>query len=234
MKFLQLLIATAGLVAALPAGSAPVEDREVESAEIEARQLGSSTSTDLERGSSSNCPRVILIFARGSTEVGNMGSLVGPPLASGLETYYRNQVWVQGVGGPYGATLQDNFLPAGTSSAAIGEAKRLLAMANQKCPNAAVVMGGYSQGTAVVAGALRDASSAIQNQVKGAVLFGYTKNLQNGGRIPNFPTDKTKVYCAVGDLVCTGTLTITVAHFSYGTLDASTNAPRWLRTKIGN
>ena len=70
MKFLQLL-ALAGLAAALPAPVPALVKVDPTAGEIEARQL-SSTRTDLERGSSSNCPRVIYIFARGSTEPGNM------------------------------------------------------------------------------------------------------------------------------------------------------------------
>jgi cutinase len=67
MKLLQLL-AAAGLTAALP--TAPVEVEAL--AELQARQILSSTRNDLETGSASNCPKVILIFARGSTEIGNM------------------------------------------------------------------------------------------------------------------------------------------------------------------
>ncbi|KAL2258428.1 hypothetical protein VTK26DRAFT_8267 [Humicola hyalothermophila] len=224
MKFLNLL-ATAGVVAALPA--APAEDK------IEARQLLRSTRTDLERGSSSNCPRVIFIFARASTEVGNMGLSAGPNVADGLENYYRNDLWVQGVGEPYSAGLAENFLPAGTSRAAIDEAKRLFTMAHDKCPNSAIVAGGYSQGTAVMSNSISELPSAIQNQIKGVVLFGYTKNLQNGGRIPNFPQDKTEVYCNVSDAVCWGTLFILPSHFLY-TTESSVAAPLWLRSKIGN
>lgn len=106
-------------------------------------------------------------------------------------------------------------------------------MAATKCPNAAIVAGGYSQGTAVVGNAVGEVSAAVQAQVKGVVLFGYTKNLQNLGRILNFPTDKTKVYCAAGDAVCTGTLVILPAHLGYGP-DAATSAPKWLISKIGN
>ena len=72
-------------------------------------------------------------------------------MADGLGREYRNDIWVQGVGGPYTAGLAENFLPAGTSRDAIDEAKRLFTMANQKCPQAAVVAGGYRYGTAIVA-----------------------------------------------------------------------------------
>jgi cutinase len=228
MKFLTLLSA-AGLAAALPAASPPTEQNNA--AQIEARQL-SSTRNDLVNGNSANCPSVIFIFARASGEPGNMGISAGPNVASGLERDFRNDIWVQGVGGPYSAGLAENFLPAGTSRGAIDEAKRMFTMANTKCPNAAVVAGGYSQGTAVMSNSLSELSGAVQDQVKGVVLFGYTKNLQNVGRIPNYPRDRTEVYCNVSDAVCWGTLFIAPAHFLY-TTDSSIAAPRFLKGRIG-
>jgi cutinase len=181
--------------------------------DIEARQ-SSTTRNDLESGSSSNCPRAILIFARGSTEAGNLGTVTGVPLASSLSSAIPG-IWIQGVGGPYTATLGDNFLSAGTSQAAINEAIRLINLASTKCPNAAILTGGYSQGTAVIFNALSGLSASVKDKVKGAVLFGYTKNRQNGGRIPNYPTDRTKVFCNQGDRVCEGTLIIAQPHFEY-------------------
>ncbi|KAK4118688.1 carbohydrate esterase family 5 protein [Parathielavia appendiculata] len=233
MKFVQIL-AAAGFAAALP--TAPETE-----GEIFARQwTSSSTRNELTSGSSSACPKVIFIFARASTESGNMvpdvsqqGSSTGPAVARELSDEYPRNLWVQGVGGPYTAGLADNALPQGTTQAAIDEAKRMFTMANTKCPNAAVVAGGYSQGTAVMAAAISGLSSTIQNQIKGVVLFGYTRNKQNGGKIPNFPADKVKVFCNTGDLVCDGTLTVTYAHFGYGPA-ASGEAPRFLIQKINN
>ncbi|KAM0322576.1 hypothetical protein ACHAQA_009423 [Verticillium albo-atrum] len=251
MKFFTVLSLAVALTAALPVE--PVADEAEalvsrnEIAVLEARQ--SSTRNELESGSASNCPRAILIFARGSTEPGNMvallcsavnhkadkmqGSTAGPTLASALTREYGSGIWIQGVGGAYTAELSPNFLAAGTDRGSINEAKRLFTLARTKCPNTPIVTGGYSQGTAVVGNALSELGAAVQNQVKGAVLFGYTKNLQNLGRIPNFPSAKTQVYCAATDAVCWGTLFILPAHFSYSS-DAAGAAPRFLIRQIAS
>jgi cutinase len=60
-----------------------------------------------------------------------------------------------------------------------------------------------------MAATISDLSATLKNQIAGVALFGYTKNLQNRGQIPSFPAAKTRVYCATGDLVCTGSLIIT-------------------------
>lgn len=153
-------------------------------------------------------------------------------MARQLESEYGDDIWVQGVGGPYLADLASNFLPKGTSQAAINEAKRLFNMAHEKCPDASIVAGGYSQGTAVMAGSVGELDDAVKEQVKGVVLFGYTKNTQNRRQIPNFPTDRTEIYCSVGDAVCWGSLFILPSHFGY-TDEARRDAPEFLIEQIG-
>lgn len=156
MKFLTLSMMTALAVAS------PITTHS-ETA-LEARQLGSSTSNDLQQGQAGSCPKAIFIFARASGEPGNMVSLIiystsvtnmiantdiqgsstGPIVARELESKYgAGSVWVQGVGAPYAADLLSNALPAGTSQGAIDEAVKMFQLANQKCPETPVVSGGY-------------------------------------------------------------------------------------------
>ena len=223
-------LAIISLFGALVAAS-PISVPGPEAHLLEARQ--STVSNQLETGNSGACPRVIFIFARASGEAGNMGGSAGPSVAEKLQEHYgRNNVWVQGVGGPYTAGLVENALPAGTTRGAIDEAKRLFNLAASKCPSTPIVSGGYSQGTAVMSNSISELSAAVKDKIKGVVLFGYTKNLQNLGRIPDFPSAKTEVYCRITDYVCFGTLFVAPGHFLY--LDeARQEAPRFLISKVG-
>lgn len=89
-------------------------------------------------------------------------------------------------------------------------------LAATQCPDTTVVMGGYSQGSAVVDNAIQEMPAAQQAMVAGVVVWGFTRAEQDNLQIPGYPVDQTKVFCAQGDLVCNNTLTITAAHLTYG------------------
>jgi cutinase len=64
--------------------------------------LGSGSTTSNDVTDNSGCKELTFIFARGSDEMGNMGSVVGPPVATQLKSLTGDKVSVQGV--TYAAT----------------------------------------------------------------------------------------------------------------------------------
>jgi cutinase len=85
-----------------------------------------------------------------------------------------------------------------------------------QCPDSVILAGGYSQGAAVSHRAIESLTATVQSQIAGVVLYGDTQNTQDRAQIPGFDKQKTKIFCAQGDLVCTGSLVILAPHLSYG------------------
>lgn len=84
------------------------------------------------------CTKNILLFARGTTETGLLGVTVGPVLSLGL----MGKDWSV-VGIPYDADMAGDAclgLPGGMV------AKDMINQAAEKCPDAKIFVGGYSEG----------------------------------------------------------------------------------------
>ncbi|KAK6198286.1 hypothetical protein LQW54_010435 [Pestalotiopsis sp. IQ-011] len=201
------VLASLGLANAIPVDQVPPVHQ------LDARQVV--VSDELKSG---QCAGSVFIFARGSTETDNMGTICGPQTCSALKTDLGGDAICQGVGtiDGYAGDLESNFLPKNTNDAAIAGAVKMINLASSQCPDANILLGGYSQGTAVMDNAVQALSADVKAKVKGVVLFGFTRNAQDNGQIPGYDASKTKVFCAVGDLVCDNTLEITAAHLTYG------------------
>lgn len=93
------------------------------------------------------CKPVTVIFARGTIELGNVGSISGPPFFNALDVVLgAENVAVQGV--DYPADIL-GYLEGGDR----GGASRTAALLNQaasQCPDTQIVLSGYSQGAQVV------------------------------------------------------------------------------------
>lgn len=143
MKFLSVLALASAAIAAPVAVPvvAPIADDTSPNPEFVARQILPSTEEGLRLGIT--CGDVVLIFARGSTEIGNMGTIIGPGLARELDRRLPlgQRLTVQGVN--YAALLSTNYLPGGTDLVSENEMKQMLRLANTKCPQATIVVGGY-------------------------------------------------------------------------------------------
>ena len=98
----------------------------------------SSTANDLVNG---KCAPVTVIFARGTTETGNIGTVVGPPLESAVQSALGGASNVAFQGVKYPADVQ-GFLEGGDPDGA----KTMAGLAMQAvtdCPGTQVVMSGY-------------------------------------------------------------------------------------------
>ncbi|KAI0407867.1 carbohydrate esterase family 5 protein [Xylaria palmicola] len=207
MMFSRSLLATA-LAAAVAAS--PVSLEMTEDIVLQSRATGTTANDYLNGG----CRDVILFFARGSTQPGNMGDQPGPQTADELiAALGAGRVAVQGV--EYGASLLANLLPGGCDPGEARDFAALLAGAAQRCPSSRLVVSGYSQGAALVHAALEQLAAPARARIAAAVTYGDTQRQQDGGRIPNFDAGRTLILCNSGDLVCEGTLIITSAHLSY-------------------
>ncbi|KAL1606694.1 hypothetical protein SLS60_004101 [Paraconiothyrium brasiliense] len=178
---------------------------------MEKRATGS-TSNEFTQG---GCRDVMFAFARGSTEIGNMGTICGPQTSDGLKAALGDaNVATEGIN--YAAALAPNAMPGGTDAKSKQAMADILNQMVSQCPDSVILAGGYSQGAAVSHRAIESLDPAVQNQIAGVILYGDTQNTQDNGQIPNFDPAKTKIICANGDLVCDGTLTILPPHLSYG------------------
>ncbi|KAF2184855.1 carbohydrate esterase family 5 protein [Zopfia rhizophila CBS 207.26] len=155
------------------------------------------------------CTDLTVIFARGTGETGNMGTIAGPPMVKALRSKLgADRVTVQGVDYPASAAGNANLGASG--GPAMAESVKA---ALSQCPSTKVVVSGYSQGGMVAHNAF-SAQGLTASQVAGAVLFGDPLKSQKVGDLAD---SNVKQFCASGDLVCQGGgAAITPAHLTYG------------------
>lgn len=149
----------------------------------------------------------------------SQGTVVGPQTCAAIkDNLSADQVACQGIGTEdgYAAALAPNFQPKNTDDQSIQAAVDMVNLAATQCPQTTIVMGGYSQGSAVVDNAIQELPADQKSMVAGVVVWGFTRAEQDNLQIPGYPVAQTKVFCAQGDLVCNDTLTITAAHLTYG------------------
>ncbi|KFX96247.1 hypothetical protein V495_03604 [Pseudogymnoascus sp. VKM F-4514 (FW-929)] len=175
----------------------------------------SDTRNDLTDGSA--CKAVTVIFARGTTESGNVGSLAGPPFFSALATAIgTDNLAVQGV--EYPADIA-GFLAGGDAGGSKKMAE-LVGQAMTQCPDTKVVMSGYSQGGQLVHNAAEQLSADSSAKVSAVVIFG---DPDDGDAVGSIPAANVDVICHDGDNICDGGILILAPHLTYS-MDAGAAA----------
>ncbi|TVY34657.1 Cutinase [Lachnellula subtilissima] len=159
----------------------------------------------------STCTAYTVIFARGTTEPGNVGVLVGPPFFDALRTSLgASALTIQGVN-DYDADIAG--YEAGGDAGGSAEMAKQISAAMAACPNTKLVASGYSQGGQIVHNAAAQLPAATASWISKVVVFG---DPDNGTAIANVDPSKVKTFCNVGDNICVNGDLILVPHLIYG------------------
>jgi len=159
---------------------------------------------------SPGCADLEILVARGTSEPGNLGSVVGDPLVARVIRDLPG-VKVRGYPVQYNADL----FGAGIG---VADIRSRLAKENTECPNQKYVIAGYSQGGMVTQMAVSSIPADIASKVVAVVLYG----AGDGNVISSTFKQKTLANCAPGDFACIGSGSATntgkyctVGHISY-------------------
>lgn len=159
---------------------------------------GAAGGSSTENGLDGACQKVTLIFARGTSEMGNMGSVVGPGLSTSVKSATGDSAAVQGVAyaaDAAGITAESMGAGGAGTKAMVKDVQAALS----KCPSTQVVLAGYSQGAMLVHNAMASLSSAQAAKVVACVTFG---DPFVGAAPKQLPAGAFKSFCASGDSVC--------------------------------
>ncbi|OLN83439.1 Cutinase 2 [Colletotrichum chlorophyti] len=179
------------------------------SSAISRRQYNGDTFNQLTDGTP--CRPVTLIWARGTTQKGNVGEAnsEGPVFFNALASRLgAANLAVQGV--DYAANIFGFLVggdPAGSTTMA-----NLVARAVTQCPSTKIVLSGYSQGAQLVHNAADKLTAAQTARISAVLLFG---DPFDGEPVGNIPANKVKVICHDGDNICDGGIIITADHRNY-------------------
>ncbi|KAF9699393.1 hypothetical protein EKO04_002648 [Ascochyta lentis] len=182
------------------------------------RQYGGDTYNQLTDGTA--CRAVTVIYARGTTQEGNVGSAdsEGPTFFNALASRLGgvSRLAIQGV--TYPADIF-GFLAGGDANGAT-TMFNLINTAISKCPSTKIVVSGYSQGAQLVHTATQRLTAAAAARVSAVVTFGDADRDETFGSVA---TSKVLIICHNGDNICDNGIITTAQHRNYE-IDAPTAA----------
>ncbi|TLD09560.1 hypothetical protein PspLS_11825 [Pyricularia sp. CBS 133598] len=156
------------------------------------------------------CADMTIVFARGTTERGNVGTVVGPPLLDALRQASNGlNVNMQGV--EYPADIR-GFMQGGDPQGSARMASIVKALAAD-CPNTGIIISGYSQGAQLMHNAADQLDPTSASHVTAAIAFG---DPLNGQGVTGVDVSRTLVICHDRDNICEGGTQIRQAHLTYG------------------
>jgi len=163
------------------------------------------------------CAANTLLFGRGTTEVGVMGSTVGPALSAKMGAGWK----VEGIN--YDASLTGIYCIGMAGGVKCIDQINKLA---DRCPKTNIVLSGYSQGAMVARICAAWAGPKAKPLIKGLALFG---DPFNGASVKGIDQKRIKTWCSNGDGVCKGQFSISAAHLSYAGNGDPGKAAAWIK-----
>ena len=153
--------------------------------------------------SAAPCPDVQVVFARGTSEAPGLGS-VGSPFVDDLRARVAPRT-VEGTAVDYPASNDFGI----STPAGIDAARSVIESTAASCPNTKMVLGGYSQGAAVIEGVTTAAPPQVARRVAATALFGAPRTgfsaMLAGGALPVLAPQyaaNSIDQCAPGDPIC--------------------------------
>ncbi|KAI4644650.1 uncharacterized protein J4E79_011087 [Alternaria viburni] len=198
--------------------AAQLENQDVETRDLTKRQFSGDTYNQLTDGTA--CRRVTVIYARGTTQAGNVGEAnsEGPTFFNALASRVggASNLAIQGVTYPANVI---GFL-AGGDAAGATTMFNLINQAITRCPSTKIVVSGYSQGAQLVHTATQRLSASAASRVTAVVTFGDADRDESFGSVA---ASKVLIICHAGDNICDNGIIITPEHRNYE-IDAPTAA----------
>lgn len=153
--------------------------------------------------SAAPCADVEVVFARGTNEPPGLGS-VGGPFVEDLRARVAPRT-VDAAAVEYPASNDFNV----STPAGVDAARSLIESIAADCPNTKMVLGGYSQGAAVIELATNEASPQVADRVAATALFGTPRtgfaNMLAGRALPTLAPQfaaNSIDQCNQGDPIC--------------------------------
>ncbi|KAF2846959.1 carbohydrate esterase family 5 protein [Plenodomus tracheiphilus IPT5] len=195
-----------------------LEGHSTASPALSKRQYGGTTYNQLTDGTA--CRDVTVIYARGTTQAGNVGDVgsEGPTFFNALASRLggTSRLAIQGVTYPANVV---GFL-AGGDAAGATTMFNLINQAASRCPSTKIVVSGYSQGAQLVHTATQRLTAANAARVTAVVTFGDADRDESFGPVA---ASKVLIICHEGDNICDNGIIITPEHRNYE-IDAPTAA----------
>ncbi|TLS21243.1 uncharacterized protein PpBr36_10455 [Pyricularia pennisetigena] len=200
------LFVAAGLLLSLT-NALPASSIHRAEAVLETRQNRNSANTQSAAGP---CADMTVVFARGTTERGNVGTVVGPPLLDAIRQA-SNGLTVNMQGVDYAADVR-GFMQGGDPRGSARMASIVKALASD-CPETGIIISGYSQGAQLMHNAADQLDPVSASHVMAAVAFG---DPLNGKGVTGVDPSRTLVICHDRDNICEGGTQVRQAHLTYG------------------